>query len=311
MIEIREPELRVSREEAAEFLIQVMGLSLPAEDIHLLGTRTEGWLAGLQLAALSLKRHKGGAASLKAFAGSHRFLFDYVQEEILDALPETQQRFLLQTAVLERMNADLCQALTGEQASQQMLEVLERAHLFLVPLDEERRWYRFHSLFREVLLARLQATHPEQVCQLHQKAALWYQQQEWPHEAIAHASASQDAPFMAVLLENYTERLFLQGELQTLLSWIKRLPQEVLRVHPRLVTSYILVFHLLFPFPHQQQEERAYGYQLLQEVERLVQSEDQRTLPQTERDLLQHRIKLLKLWDMGARALADGDVDQL
>ncbi|GHO86976.1 LuxR C-terminal-related transcriptional regulator [Dictyobacter formicarum] len=311
VVEIREPDLRLSSEEVAKFLTQVMGLSLSAEDIQRLETRTEGWLAGLQLAALSLQRHKSGAVFLNAFSGSHHFILDYVQEEILDALPEAQQRFLLQTSVLESMNADLCQALTGEQASQQMLEALERAHLFLVSLDEERCWYRFHSLFREVLLARLQATQPEQVFRLHRKAALWYQHQEWPHEAISHASASQDALFMAELLESYTERLFLQGELQTLLGWIKLLPQEVLRVYPRLITSYILAFNLLFPFPYQQKEEREHVYQLLQEVERLVQSEDQSTLPQTERNLLHHRIKLLKIWDMGIRALSDGDVEQL
>src|SRR6266566_3428647 len=111
--------------------------------------------------------------------------------EILEPLPEGQQRFLIQTAVLERMNAEVCQALTGEKASQQMLESLERANLFLVPLDEERCWYRFHTLFREVLLARLQASQPEQVARLHREAALWYQQQGWPHEAIPHALATK------------------------------------------------------------------------------------------------------------------------
>src|SRR5258708_25437596 len=115
------------------------------------------------------------------------------------------------------MNAEICQALTGEQASQQMLESLERANLFLVPLDEERRWYRFHTLFREVLLARLQATQPEQVIRLHPEAATWYQQ-EWPDEAIPHALATQDFSFVAELLEGTVERLHLQAELKTLLS---------------------------------------------------------------------------------------------
>src|SRR5262249_37275227 len=156
------------------------------------------------------------------------------------------------------MNADICQRLSGELASQQMLEELERANLFLIPLDEERRWYRWHMLFREVLLARLQAREPEQVTLLHREAALWYQQQGWLHEAIPHARASQDMLFMAELLEGCAERLSQQGELQTLLTWIKLLPQEVLRIHPRLATSYILAFHVLFPFSHQQQEEKVY-----------------------------------------------------
>src|SRR6266516_2225157 len=239
VIEIRETELRLSGEEAARFLTQVTGLALSEEEIGRLEQRTEGWIAGLQLAALSMRRHADVSAFIQAFTGSHRFILDYVQEEILEPLPQKQQRFLLQTSVLDRMNAEICQALTGEPASQAILEELERANLFLIPLDEERRWYRFHTLFREVLLARLQATQPEQVSRLHREEALWYQQQGWPHEAIPHALATQDFLFVAELLEGYTERLYLQGELQTLLAWIKLLPQEVLRTHPRLATSYI------------------------------------------------------------------------
>src|SRR6266550_7856121 len=311
VVEIRETDLRLSGEEAARFLTQIMNLSLSAEDIGRLETRTEGWITGLQLAALSLRRHADVSAFLKTFAGSHRLILDYVQEEILEPLPEGQQRFLIQTAVLERMNAEVCQALTGEQASQQMLESLERANLFLIPLDEERHWYRFHTLFREVLLARLQATQPEQVARLHREAALWYQHQQWPHEAILHALATQDFLFVAELLEGYVERLYLQGELKTLLAWIKLLPQEVLRAHPRLATSYMFAFNLLFPFSQQQQEERAYLHQLQEGVEVLLQSEDQTTLPEAERDRLHRRIMILKAWNLGARALSDGNVEQL
>jgi len=229
VIEIREADLRLSGDEAAGFLTQVMGLSLSAEEIARLEQRTEGWVAGLQLAAISLRRHHDVSAFLQAFTGSHRLVLDYVYEEILAPLPESQQRFLLQTSVLERMNAEVCQQLSGEQAAQEMLESLERANLFLVPLDEERRWYRWHTLFREVLLARLQAREPEQVVRLHRDAALWYQRQEWPHEAISHARASGDFYFVAELLEGCIERLSRQGELQTLLAWIKQLPLEVLR----------------------------------------------------------------------------------
>src|SRR3989440_13063645 len=178
-------------------------------------------------------------------------------------------------------------------------------------LDEERRWYRFHTLFREVLLARLQATQPEQVVRLHREAALWYQYQQWPHEAIPHALATQDFLFVAELLEDYVERLYLQGELKTLLAWIKLLPQEVLRAHPRLATSYMFAFNLLFPFTQQQQEEKAYLHQLQEGVEVLLQSEDQTTLPEAERDRLHRRIMILKVWNLGARALSDGNVDQL
>src|SRR6266487_862797 len=311
VVEIRETELRLSDVEAATFLRQVMNFALTAEEISRLETRTEGWIAGLQLAALSTRRHADVSAFLQAFTGSHRLILDYVQEEILEPLPEGQQRFLLYTSVLERMNAEVCQALTGEQASQQILEELERANLFLIPLDEERRWYRLHTLFREVLLARLQASQPEQVSRLHREAALWYQQQGWPHEAIPHALATKDFLFVAELLEGCVERLYLQGELQTLLAWIKLLPLEALRGHPRLATSYILAFHLMFPFSPQQQEERAYLHQLQEGVELLLQSEDQTTFPEAERDRLRHRLTILDGWGLATKALSDGDVQQL
>src|SRR6266699_1884519 len=286
-----------------------MNLSLAGEDIGRLETRTEGWIAGLQLAALSMRRHTDVSAFIQAFTGSHRFILDYVQEEILEPLPQVQQRFLLHTSVLDRMNADLCQALTGEQASQQMLESLERANLFLIPLDEERHWYRFHTLFREVLLARLQATQPEQVARLHREAALWYQHQQWPHEAILHALATQDFLFVAELLEGYVERLYLQGELKTLLAWIKLLPQEVLRAHPRLATSYMLAFNMLSPFFDR--EEQEYLNLLWAGVEQTLRNEDQATLAEAERDRLHHRIMILQVWRLGKKALSDGNVEQL
>ncbi len=308
VVEIRETELRLSGEEAARFLTQIMGLALSEEEIARLETRTEGWIAGLQLAALSMRRHDDVSAFIKAFTGSHRFILDYVQEEILAPLPQVQQRFLLQTSVLTRMNAEICQALTGEQASQQMLESLERANLFLVPLDEERRWYRFHTLFREVLLARLQATQPEQVIRLHREAATWYQQ-EWPHEAIPHALATQDFYFVAELLEGTVERLHLQGELKTLLAWIKLLPAEVLRAHPRLATSYLLAFNLLSPFSDG--EEKEYLNLLWAGVEQTLQSEDQTTLTLAERDRLRNRMTILNGWRIAIKALSDGNVEQL
>src|SRR5258708_7408727 len=309
VVEIRETELRLRGEEAASFLTQVMGLSLSEEEIGRLETRTEGWIAGLQLAALSLRKHHDVSAFIQAFAGSHRFILDYVQEEILEPLPKDQQRFLLQTSVLTRMNAEICQALTGEPASQQMLESLERANLFLVPLDEERRWYRFHTLFREVLLARLQATQPEQVARLHREAALWYQQRGWLHEAIPHAPATQDFFFVAALLEGYTERLHLHGDVKPLLAWIKLLPAAFLRAHPLLATSYILAFNMLSPFSDG--EEQEYLNQLWAGVEQMLQSEDQSTLAEAERDRLHHRMMILQAWKLAKKALSDGNVEQL
>jgi LuxR family transcriptional regulator, maltose regulon positive regulatory protein len=177
MIEVRDSDLRLSEVETASFLRRTMGLHLEQNHVLQLQSRTEGWIAGLQLAALSLARQTDPAAWISAFSGSHRFILDYVQEEILARQLPAHRQFLLQTAVLMRMNASLCQAVSGEPASQEVLEALERANLFVVPLDEERRWYRFHPLFREALLARLQVTQPEQVASLHRRAALWHEAQ--------------------------------------------------------------------------------------------------------------------------------------
>jgi LuxR family maltose regulon positive regulatory protein len=258
------------------------------------------------LAALSLRKHTDASAFIRGFTGNQRFIIDYVQEEILTSLPELQQRFLLETAVLDRMNAAVCQALTGREDAQQMLEALERANLFLVPLDEERNWYRFHALFREVLLARLQVVQPGRALRLHRAAAVWYEQRGWLHEAILHALAAQDFSFAASLLESNVERLYLQGELKTLLAWIKQVPESVLREHPRLATSYILTFNMTFPFAHQQLAERASLHQLMAQL--VV---DQESLASQERDRLCNRITILKSWNLIAGALSDGNVEQL
>ncbi len=178
LIEIRSSALRFTQEEATSFLTEGMGLPFSAEDVAILSQRTEGWIAGLQLAALSLRKREDLSAFVKDFAGSHRFVLDYVQQDILARLPVPLQHFLLQTSVVTSMNAALCQAVTtlpSLQESQQMLEELERANLFVVPLDAQRQWYRFHDLFREALLARLHASQPERVPLLHLRAARFYE----------------------------------------------------------------------------------------------------------------------------------------
>jgi LuxR family transcriptional regulator, maltose regulon positive regulatory protein len=191
LIEIRDRDLRFTEGEAASFLTQGMGLPLSEEEVATLHERTEGWIAGLQLAALSLRKRGDLSALVKGFAGSHRFLLDYVQQEILTQLPVPLQDFLLQISILPRMNAALCQAVTASptlQASQNMLEALERANLFVVPLDDERQWYRFHDLFREALRVRLQASQPQLVPLLHLRAARFYEMVGEQREAIARTS---------------------------------------------------------------------------------------------------------------------------
>jgi LuxR family transcriptional regulator, maltose regulon positive regulatory protein len=243
LLEIRTADLRFRPEEAGLFLRQAMGLSLSEAEVAALVGRTEGWVAGLQVAALSLRTQQDRSAWIAAFTGSHRYLLDYVQQEILRLQPEPIRRFLLQVAVLARMNAAVCQVVTGEPASQAILETLERSNLFVVPLDEQRQWYRLHDLFREALLAQGQAREPELLPQVHRRAAQWYEAQgEW-REAIAHALAAADHPYAARLLERAAPSLWLSGEAQTVLTWLAALPDAVLSTHARLVLDTAL--HLL------------------------------------------------------------------
>ncbi|WP_201375892.1 hypothetical protein [Ktedonobacter robiniae] len=160
MRELRDADLRFHKVEATHFLNRAMKLTLSQEEVSVLGQRTEGWIAGLQLAALALQQREDHAAFVQAFTGSQRYLLDYIQEEILSHLDAPLQNFLLRVSALSRLNADLCQAVTAEPTSQKLLETLERANLFLIPLDEERHWYRLHDLFREALLAHVRATQP-------------------------------------------------------------------------------------------------------------------------------------------------------
>src|SRR5256714_9824044 len=245
LLEIRSSDLRFTQEESTSFLLQRMGLPLSEEDVATLHHRTEGWIAGLHLAALSLRKRQDPSGWVSDFAGSYRYLLDYVQQDILTRLPAALQHFLLQTSIVARMNAALCQAITAGptlQASQEMLEEVERANLFMVPLDERRQWYRYHDLFREALRARLHASQPELAPLLHIRAARWYETQgEW-REAIAHALAAPDYPYAASLMEQAAPHFWLSGEARTVHIWVLALPDIVLRAHMRLALDAALRF---------------------------------------------------------------------
>jgi LuxR family maltose regulon positive regulatory protein len=245
MIEIRDQDLRFTRQEAASFLVEGMGLPLSEEDVVTLAARTEGWIAGLQLAALSLRKRQDLSAAVSDFGGSHRYLLDYVQQDILAHLPLALQDFLLQTSILTRMNAAVCQMVTAApdgSACQQVLEELERANLFVVPLDEQRQWYRYHDLFREALRARLHASQPELVPLLHIRAARYYEATGELREAIAHALAAPDYPLAASLMEQAAPAFWLSGEARTIHTWVFSLPDPVLRAHIRLALDAALRF---------------------------------------------------------------------
>ncbi len=233
LTEIRAADLRFTSEETTAFLTRTLGLHLSGEDITALEARTEGWIAGLQLAGLSMRGRQDIPVFLKAFTGSQRYIIDYLTEEVLARQPEAVQAFLLQTAILERLQGSLCEAVLGEYdeeaSGQAVLEQLEQANLFLFPLDDERRWYRYHQLFAEALRHRLQRKDPTLVPELHQRASAWYEQHGLTHDAVHHALAATDFTRAARLIEYAFNALVRRGEIATLQRWAAALPDELVR----------------------------------------------------------------------------------
>jgi LuxR family maltose regulon positive regulatory protein len=236
--EIRAAELRFTTEEATVFLKDVMGLTLSAADVEALEEVTEGWIAALQLAALSMRDREDVSGFVETFSGSNRYVLDFLAEEVLERQPEGMSEFLLKTSVLERMSAALCDALTGRNDGQQMLERLDRENLFVIALDDERRWYRYHHLFADVLRSRLQGEQPEKIRELHRRAAAWYELNGWTSEAIRHALAAQEHDRAADLVEQVARKMWNRGEVMTLLSWLEALPEETRRRRPQLLLQY-------------------------------------------------------------------------
>jgi len=242
LIELRQSDLRFTAAEAAAFLNNTMGLGLSSEQISALEARTEGWIAGLQMAALSL--HGRGAdtsnrsAFIQAFTGSHRYVLDYLVEEVLEQQTPELQEFLLRTSILERLCGPLCDEIAGFNGdstatrSQAILEELEAANLFIVPLDDERRWYRYHRLFSDLLYKRLSQTSPDLIPELHQRASSWYQQNEMMTLAIEHALAGYDHELAVRLIDTNMEATLMRSEVTTFLNWMEKLPDEWVRSRP-------------------------------------------------------------------------------
>jgi LuxR family maltose regulon positive regulatory protein len=266
LTELRATDLRFTPSEAADFLNQVMGLGLSAKDIAALERRTEGWIAGLQLASLalqgrSMQGRKDATSLVKSFTGSHRYVLDYLVEEVLEQQSESVQTFLLQTAVLDRMTGSLCDGLTGQENGQATLEMLERANLFIVPLDDERRWYRYHHLFADLLRQRLHRSaalspplclpslegHPMgdaeggSVAELHIRASTWYEENGMELEAFHHAAAAHDVERAERLMEGDGMPLPFRGMVAPVLNWLASLPTAVLDARPLLWVTYASV----------------------------------------------------------------------
>jgi LuxR family maltose regulon positive regulatory protein len=244
LTELRAADLRFTPTEAAEFLNQAMSLQLSTEDITALEARTEGWITGLQLAALalqgslSMQGHPDTSRFIQSFTGSHRFVLDYLVEEVLQQQPEHIRIFLLQTAILERLNGPLCDAVTGQKDGRGILETLERGNLFVIPLDDQRQWYRYHHLFNEVLLAHALEEQPGQIPLLHGRTSVWYEQNNLPAEAIRHALAARDFERAAVLIEKTYPAMDASFKSAVWLGWVRKLPDEVVRARPVLSFDY-------------------------------------------------------------------------
>ncbi len=231
LTEMRASDLRFTPAEAASFLTEMMGLNLSAADVAVLEARTEGWIAGLQLAALSLRERDDVSGFIAGFAGSNRFVLDYLVEEVLQRQPATVRDFLLRTSVLDGLNGALCDAVTGLTGGSEMLAALERDNLFVVPLDDRRQWYRYHHLFADVLRARLTG-HDPGLHVLHTRASEWYERNDLIEDAVTHALAADDVERAARLIELAVPAVRLSRHDTTLLRWLALLPAPVIRRRP-------------------------------------------------------------------------------
>jgi LuxR family maltose regulon positive regulatory protein len=262
LAELRARDLRFTLTEAAEFLNLVMGLDLSPEDVAALESRTEGWIAGLQLAAISMQGQRNTAGFIQSFTGSHRFVLDYLIEEVLNRQPESVQSFLLHTAILGRLTGSLCDALTGDSNGQATLETLEHANLFIVPLDDERRWYRYHYLFADLLRKRLRQKQPALEPVLHTRAGEWYEDHGFADEAIDHVLHAEDFKRAADLIEATADASWRQGEHAKLRRWLFKLPPDIVIAEP-----HLCIIHAWYLFASGQYEA---AEQNLQAVERAL-----------------------------------------
>lgn len=238
MTELRAADLRFTPEEAGAFLTDVMGLELSTRDVEALERHTEGWIAGLQLAALSMRGREDSSGFIEAFTGSNRYVLDYLVDEVLARQPEPVTSFLLKTSILDRLSGELCDAVAESHGGQEMLETLDKENLFVVPLDEEGHWYRYHHLFAEVLRHLLRRSQPNLVPELHRRASRWYEQNGPLDEAIKHALAAQDFESAAHLVEGGAGEILARGEVSLLVGWVEALPEELMRSRPGLCIPY-------------------------------------------------------------------------
>src|ERR687898_2597340 len=248
MAELHASDLRFTPEEAAAFLGDAMDLDLSADDVAALEGVTEGWIAALQLAALSMRGRKDASGFIRSFSGSHRDVFDFLAEEVLERQTERVQSFLLETSILDNLSGPLCDALTGCGDGQHTLERLERENLLVVPLDDERCWYRYHHLFADFLRSRLERERSEQLAPLHLRASEWYEENALVAEAVRHALSAGDHERAARLMDSGVGQTWYRGEVMTLLGWLGEVPKEAMLRRPLLLVWYAAALMLVGRF---------------------------------------------------------------
>jgi len=248
MNEFRGNDLRFMADEATVFLTQAMELDLSVEEVAALQTRTEGWIAGLQIAALSMQGHEDIPRFIQAFSGSHRHILGYLAEEVINQQPEDTLNFLLQTSILDRLSGQLCDAVTEKSGGQEILESLEHTNLFITPLDDEGKWYRYHHLFNEALQRRLRQVQPQQVPKLYRRASEWFEGYGLGAESIEYALRGEDWVRATTLIDDVKERAQLRGEVFTLLRWLDMLPDEAIRACPTLGLAHAFMLTLVDKF---------------------------------------------------------------
>jgi LuxR family maltose regulon positive regulatory protein len=244
LVEIRAEDLRFTGDEARLFLNEMMGLPLSQADVTILEDKTEGWVAGLQLAGLSIRNQASASEFIASLSGSHRFILNYLTEEVLNRQPEEIRRFLLQTSILDRLNGDLCDAVTGRADGRTMLERLFNANLFLIALDDEGQWYRYHQLFADLLRDLLNVHHQDEAPELHRRASRWYAQAGLVSEAIQHTIVAKDYEMAVNLLEHHAMRMIMQGYARTVNDWVQAIPEKWALQSPRTNLAFAWM-HLL------------------------------------------------------------------
>lgn len=276
LTELRAADLRFTTREMRAFLRQKMGLNLPTGAVADLEARTEGWIAAVQLAAIAMQGREDLPYLVQDFDGDHRYVVDYLAEQVLHQQSESVQTFLLETSILERLTGPLCDALTGRNDGREMLGSLEKANLFLIPLDDHRRWYRYHHLFARFLRDRLKQTDPEHWPALHRRAMEWYEDNGYLAEAVDHALTVGDTEQALPLVEQVAEEIWMNGEMVRLLGWLEALPDELMRARPRLCIFHAWIANIMGEFERRDQR--------LDEAEKCLSCPDDE---QFDRDLMQ------------------------